>query len=133
MPPIAADGRPPQPTPLPPRPGTGQIPLPASIDNGEGALLQALRFGDTEGVGAALNNDLEAAALALRPDLARVLDIAHSAHALGVIVSGSGPTVAALARTERHARTIAATWTAEDAADHVWVAAGPTQGARIIG
>jgi 4-diphosphocytidyl-2-C-methyl-D-erythritol kinase len=41
---------------------------------------------------AALDNDLEAAALALRPDLEERLDALVGAGALGAAVSGSGPT-----------------------------------------
>ena len=40
----------------------------------------------------ALENDLEPAALALRPELAQVLDALREAGALGALVSGSGPT-----------------------------------------
>ncbi len=41
---------------------------------------------------AAVENDLQAAALSLRPDLASRLDALRAAGALGVAVSGSGPT-----------------------------------------
>jgi 4-diphosphocytidyl-2-C-methyl-D-erythritol kinase len=78
-----------------------------------------------------LHNDLQQAALSLRPELGRVLTIARDAGALGVVVSGSGPTVAALAKSRRHSRAIAAMWTAEDVVDHVWTATGPVGGARI--
>jgi 4-diphosphocytidyl-2-C-methyl-D-erythritol kinase len=96
------------------------------------ALMQALRAGDPTALGAALHNDLQEAALSLRPELARTLEIAREARALGVIVSGSGPTVAALARSRPHALAIAATWTAEDAADSVWTTTGPAHGARVV-
>ncbi|QAY64643.1 4-(cytidine 5'-diphospho)-2-C-methyl-D-erythritol kinase [Xylanimonas allomyrinae] len=94
------------------------------------ALMQALRAGDPTALGAALHNDLQEAALSLRPELARTLEIAHETGALGAIVSGSGPTVAALARSRQHALAIAATWTAEGAADTVWTTTGPAHGAR---
>jgi 4-diphosphocytidyl-2-C-methyl-D-erythritol kinase len=95
------------------------------------ALMQALRAGDAPALGAALHNDLQNAALSLRPRLAQVLQIARDAGALGAIVSGSGPTVAAVASSRRHARAIAALWTAEDVVDHVWTATGPAPGARV--
>ena len=44
-------------------------------------------------VGALLVNDLEPAALELRPELAQSLERLRAAGALGVAVSGSGPTV----------------------------------------
>ncbi|WP_069386665.1 4-(cytidine 5'-diphospho)-2-C-methyl-D-erythritol kinase [Cellulosimicrobium cellulans] len=96
------------------------------------ALMQALRAGDAVGLGRALHNDLEAPALALRPELERTLAVAREADALGAIVSGSGPTVAALARSRQHALTIAAAWTAADACDTVWCTTAPAAGARVV-
>ncbi len=98
----------------------------------EAPLMHALRAGDPHALGAALHNDLEAAALTLRPELERTLALAREGGALGVVVSGSGPTVAALARSRQHALAIAATWTAEGAADTVWCTTGPAQGARLL-
>ncbi|ANC32688.1 4-(cytidine 5'-diphospho)-2-C-methyl-D-erythritol kinase [Isoptericola dokdonensis] len=96
------------------------------------ALMQALRAGDPTALGLALHNDLQDAALDLRPDLARTVEIARHGGALGVVVSGSGPSVAALARSRQHALAIAATWTAESAADSVWCTTGPAAGARAL-
>ncbi|MDO8144016.1 4-(cytidine 5'-diphospho)-2-C-methyl-D-erythritol kinase [Isoptericola sp. 178] len=98
----------------------------------DNALMQALRAGDPSALGAALHNDLEPAALDLRPELERTLEIARNGGALGAMVSGSGPTVAALARSRQHALAIAATWTAEDAADSVWCTTAPAAGARVL-
>ncbi|PZR54411.1 4-(cytidine 5'-diphospho)-2-C-methyl-D-erythritol kinase [Xylanimonas oleitrophica] len=109
----------------------GQAP-PVGVED-DTALMQALRAGDPTALGAALHNDLQEAALSLRPDLRRTLDLAREAGALGALVSGSGPTVAALARSRQHALAIAATWTAEGAADTVWTATGPAHGARVVG
>ncbi|MCL1869275.1 MAG: 4-(cytidine 5'-diphospho)-2-C-methyl-D-erythritol kinase [Promicromonosporaceae bacterium] len=96
------------------------------------ALMQALRAGDPTALGAALHNDLQEAALSLRPELARALEIAGEANALGAIVSGSGPTVAALARSRQHALAVAARWTAEGATDSVWTTTAPAPGARVV-
>ncbi|GAB2456151.1 4-(cytidine 5'-diphospho)-2-C-methyl-D-erythritol kinase [Xylanimonas ulmi] len=104
---------------------------PVGLDD-DTALMQALRAGDPTALGAALHNDLQEAALSLRPELGRTLDIARETGALGAIVSGSGPTVAALARSRQHALAIAATWTAEGAADAVWTTTGPAGGARQL-
>ena len=58
----------------------------------------------------ALDNDLQPAALALRPELAQVLERLGESGALGTLVSGSGPTCFALfadrAQAEHSAREI---------------------------
>jgi len=72
------------------------------------AVLQALRTGDAEALGAALYNDLEVAAFHLRPSLADAKHAMLDAGALGAIVSGSGPTVMALASDRQDAQAIAA-------------------------
>ncbi|RPF19950.1 4-(cytidine 5'-diphospho)-2-C-methyl-D-erythritol kinase [Myceligenerans xiligouense] len=103
-------------------------------DPGDDAgLMTALRAGDPTALGEALHNDLQAAALDLRPELGRVLEIARDAGTLGALVSGSGPTVAALARSRRHALAIAAAWTSAGVVASVWTATGPAPGARITG
>lgn len=98
----------------------------------DGALLAALRAGDAEAVGRALHNDLQAASLVLAPHLGRTLEIAEEEGALGTLISGSGPTVAALARDLHHARAIAAAWNAAGVADSTHLADGPAHGARIV-
>jgi 4-diphosphocytidyl-2-C-methyl-D-erythritol kinase len=59
---------------------------------------------------AALENDLQPAAMALRPELGAVLDRLRSVGALGTLVSGSGPTCFGLfadrGRAERAARDV---------------------------
>jgi len=55
-----------------------------------------------------LANDLQAAALALRPDLEGALDALREAGALGALVSGSGPTCFGLFSAGEGARTAAA-------------------------
>jgi len=95
-------------------------------------LMQALRAGDPAALGVALRNDLEPAAIELAPELTETLAVAHDAGALGAIVSGSGPTVAALARGAKHALVIAAGLTAAGVADEVLCAVGPVAGARLL-
>ena len=56
----------------------------------------------------ALHNDLQAAALDLRPDLADLLERGEAAGALRGLVSGSGPTCVFLPRSADHARAVAA-------------------------
>ncbi|MDA8371397.1 MAG: 4-(cytidine 5'-diphospho)-2-C-methyl-D-erythritol kinase [Nocardiopsaceae bacterium] len=70
-------------------------------------LMAALAAGDAPRLGAALGNDLQRAALSLRPDLGATLDAGRTAGALGAIVSGSGPTCAFLAASEAKATAIA--------------------------
>ncbi len=72
------------------------------------AVLQALRACDPEALGAALHNDLEPAAFALRPDLAERKRLLLDAGAFGAVLSGSGPTMLGLAAGPAHAREIAA-------------------------
>jgi 4-diphosphocytidyl-2-C-methyl-D-erythritol kinase len=71
-------------------------------------VLQALRTGDVDLLGAALHNDLEVAALHLRPGLLDGRAALLGAGAVAAIVSGSGPTLLGLARDEEDAHRIAA-------------------------
>lgn len=71
------------------------------------AVLAALVGGDAEALGAALHNELQPAAFALRPHLAERRDDLLAAGALGVVVAGSGPTLLGLARDADHARRLA--------------------------
>ena len=95
-------------------------------------LMHALLSGEPEELGKNLSNDLAPAALALRPGLRLVLDIAAEYAALGAIVSGSGPTIAILARDEEHSLDIAVALTASGVVNNVARALGPVAGARII-
>jgi len=105
---------------------------PPPSDADDVPLMQALLAGDAAALGQALHNDLQAAALDLAPDLAEPLQVARNAGALGVVVSGSGPTVAALARNRQHALVVAAAFTAAGVADRVLTAIGPVPGARVV-
>jgi 4-diphosphocytidyl-2-C-methyl-D-erythritol kinase len=95
-------------------------------------LMMGLRAGDPAAVGARLWNDLGACAIRLAPHLSSTLEVAREAGALGAIVSGSGPTVAALGRSRQHALAIAAAISAADVADAVVVASGPAAGAAVV-
>ncbi len=95
-------------------------------------LMHALLSGEPEELGKNLSNDLAPAALSLRPGLRLVLDIAAEYAALGAIVSGSGPTIAILARDEEHSLDIAVALTASGVVNNVARALGPVAGARII-
>lgn len=95
-------------------------------------LMHALLSGEPEELGKTLSNDLAPAALSLRPGLRLVLDIAAEYAALGAIVSGSGPTIAILARDEEHSLDIAVALTVSGVVNNVARALGPVAGARII-
>ncbi|MGY1718117.1 4-(cytidine 5'-diphospho)-2-C-methyl-D-erythritol kinase [Blastococcus sp. SYSU DS0552] len=93
-------------------------------------VLAALRSGSTTELAAALVNDLQPAALALRPELRRALHAAEDAGARAALVSGSGPTVAALAADERSAVRLAAELAGVGAFRTVRAVTGPVPGAR---
>jgi 4-diphosphocytidyl-2-C-methyl-D-erythritol kinase len=95
-------------------------------------VLAALRQRDATVLAKALGNDLEAAALALRPELRTTLDAGISAGALAGLVSGSGPTCVFLCRDANHAASVAADLEDRDVCRAVGVAHGPVPGARLI-
>ena len=76
---------------------------------GGDAVLKAALGGDVRSLGAALANDLQAPVCARHPEIARVRDQLLEAGALGAVMSGSGPTVVALAQGRAHAEELAAT------------------------
>ena len=73
-----------------------------------GVLIAALETGDVELLGDAIFNDLQQGVVDHHPDAGDAIDAFAEAGALGAIVSGSGPTVAALARHIGHADSLAA-------------------------
>jgi 4-diphosphocytidyl-2-C-methyl-D-erythritol kinase len=91
-----------------------------------------LRAGDPAALGRALSNDLEDAALTLRPALRRTLAAGRELGALGAIVSGSGPTCAFLAKGPRHARDLAAALAGAGVCRTVALADGPAAGASLL-
>lgn len=94
-------------------------------------LLAALRAGDVVGVGGSLANDLQPAALSLQPGLAEVLEEGLTQGALGGIVSGSGPTLAFLARDREAAIDLSVALVASGAVRDVRAALGPVAGAQL--
>ncbi|WP_205739679.1 4-(cytidine 5'-diphospho)-2-C-methyl-D-erythritol kinase [Georgenia sp. SYP-B2076] len=104
--------------------------LPA-VDSGD-ELVGALLSADPLVLARHLHNDLEEAALELRPELGDVLAAADRAGALAALVSGSGPTVAALALDAVHATSVAGVMRAADVAAEILTVTGPVPGARVI-
>ena len=105
-----------------------ELPRAGAVD----ALASALLTGDPEQVAPHLANDLQAAAVALRPGLQDILDAGIHAGALNGIVSGSGPTCAFLCRDAAHAEQVAARLRAEKVADAIYTTYGPVAGAHLI-
>ncbi|GAA0636876.1 4-(cytidine 5'-diphospho)-2-C-methyl-D-erythritol kinase [Sporichthya brevicatena] len=105
-----------------------EVPDPAVDD----ALMAALRSGDAKALGAALSNDLQEAAVGLRPALAQTLGAAAELGALGAIVSGSGPTVAFLVRSPEAAIDVAVGLTAMGLCRDAKRAGGPVPGAKVL-
>ena len=70
-------------------------------------LLEALASGDVVEVAKLMHNDLEIAAVAMLPELADTLEAGRKAGSLRSMVSGSGPTIAHLAKNAIHAEQIA--------------------------
>ena len=97
------------------------------------ALTAALRAGDTHALAACLHNDLQVAALDLRPELARVIAVAEEAGALRAIVSGSGPTIAALVEDAGGAQRVSRALKASGLVAGVLRADAPVAGARVVG
>jgi 4-diphosphocytidyl-2-C-methyl-D-erythritol kinase len=96
-------------------------------------LMAALRAGDPLALGGELGNDLEPAALSLRPSLGLLIEDGLDAGALGAQVSGSGPTCVFLAKSRDHALDLAARLSGTGSARTVATASGPAAGARIVG
>jgi 4-diphosphocytidyl-2-C-methyl-D-erythritol kinase len=77
-----------------------------------------------------VRNDLQAAALSLRPDLRDALELGEQAGALAGMVSGSGPTLAFLAGDSESALELQVVLSAAGyQALHVH---GPVHGARLL-
>jgi 4-diphosphocytidyl-2-C-methyl-D-erythritol kinase len=109
-----------------------RVPAGDDLASGE-AVIAALRSGLPSAVAAALCNDLQAPALTLRPPLRQALRAARDAGAVGALVSGSGPTVAALAEDEEGAVRLAAVLSGAGVFRTVRAVRGPVPGARRVG
>jgi 4-diphosphocytidyl-2-C-methyl-D-erythritol kinase len=94
------------------------------------AVLLALSTGDPGILAGALHNDLEHAALDLRPDLADLLELGEGSGALRGLVSGSGPTCVFLAEDADAARAVAGRLSEQH--EVVLVTNGPVAGAHVV-
>jgi 4-diphosphocytidyl-2-C-methyl-D-erythritol kinase len=96
-------------------------------------VLEALASGDPRQLALLLGNDLQSAAVSLRPGLRRTLRAGVNAGALAGVVSGSGPTCAFLCADADSALRVAAELAGAGVCRTVRVAHGPVPGARVIG
>ena len=80
-----------------------QVPVPEHPT----ALIAALANAEVSEIAKHIHNDLESAALALKPELELTIAAAEKYGALRAFVSGSGPTVAALASSAEAAQELA--------------------------
>jgi 4-diphosphocytidyl-2-C-methyl-D-erythritol kinase len=95
-------------------------------------LMQGLRAGDAALVGAELSNDLQAAAISLRPSLRGTVEVGEEYGALGSVVSGSGPTVAFLVADAERALDLAVALSASGVCQQVHRVSGPAHGVRSV-
>ncbi|MFD4942481.1 4-(cytidine 5'-diphospho)-2-C-methyl-D-erythritol kinase [Streptomyces sp. NPDC058409] len=96
------------------------------------ALLDALRTGDATALAGALSNDLQPAALSLRPSLADTLAAGTEAGALAALVSGSGPTTAFLVADAESARKVAEALITSGTCRNARAAVSPAPGATVL-
>lgn len=95
-------------------------------------LLVALRRGEQDAVGALLHNDLQAAAVSMRPELDLLLAAGVDYGALGAMVSGSGPTCVFLARDAEHGLELAVGLSTTGLCRSARIATGPVAGSRVM-
>lgn len=94
-------------------------------------VAQALTSGDPQTLAAALHNDLQPAALELRPQLKELLRVGDE-EALAALISGSGPTVALLCEHREHAAEAKAAIRARFPSYEVIATRGPAAGATLL-
>lgn len=95
------------------------VQAPPAADMPPEQLLASLEAGDVAEVSRHIRNDLQATAIDLRPELGQLIDLAKKAGALAAMVSGSGPTVAALSSSRAAAERVALCWSLTPFCDQV--------------
>lgn len=96
------------------------------------AVLHALGQADPRELGPLLVNDLQPAAVSLRPALDEVLIYGRESGALGAVVSGSGPTCAFLVADEQAAADVVSALKMSGLVDDAVCAHGPVHGPRVV-
>ncbi|CAL9509446.1 4-diphosphocytidyl-2-C-methyl-D-erythritol kinase [Streptomyces sp. enrichment culture] len=105
---------------------------PAPAPEASPALLAALRDGDAYALAGALSNELQAAAISLRPSLEDVLEAGNAAGSLAGLVSGSGPTCAFLAPDAPTAARIATVLEGSGTCRAARATTSPAPGAGVL-
>ena len=95
-------------------------------------LLDALAKGDPTALATTLSNDLQPAALSLRPSLDGTLAVGLAAGALAGLVSGSGPTTAFLTVDGNSATTVSEALLASGTCRTTRVTTAPAPGATVV-
>jgi 4-diphosphocytidyl-2-C-methyl-D-erythritol kinase len=122
--------------------GTGSSAAGAPAPRPSPALIKALAEGNVGALARALDehghkhghaNDLQPAALFLRPALAGTLRAGRSAGSLADFVSGSGPTCVFLAEDAPAAQRIATALAASGSCSAARVARSPAEGPAVVG
>ena len=108
-----------------------EVGAPPRLDDPE-PVVAALAAGDPEQLAPLLGNELQPAALSMKPALRRVLRAGVEAGALAGIVSGSGPTCAFLCRSASSAVDVGTELSGAGVCRTVRVASGPVHGARLV-
>ncbi|HET9827343.1 MAG TPA: 4-(cytidine 5'-diphospho)-2-C-methyl-D-erythritol kinase [Nocardioidaceae bacterium] len=107
---------------------TGSALVEPQISSG---VVSALRDDDVVALGAALTNELQPAALRLRPELEGVLELGRTEGVHGAIVSGSGPSCLFLCADRADAVRVGEGLRSRGLGP-VSVAPGPVAGARVV-
>ena len=108
--------------------GEGEPPRVGQVE----PVIEALAAGEPRQLALLLGNDLQAAAVSLRPGLRRTLRAGVDVGALAGTVSGSGPTCAFLCADAEDALRVAAELSGAGVCRTVRVAHGPVPGAKVI-
>jgi 4-diphosphocytidyl-2-C-methyl-D-erythritol kinase len=108
-----------------------EVGAPPRIDDPE-PVVAALASGDPEQLAPLLGNELQPAALSMKPALRRVLRAGVEAGALAGIVSGSGPTCTFLCHSASSAVDVGTELSGAGVCRTVRVASGPVHGARVV-
>lgn len=95
-------------------------------------VAQALVSGKTHRLAQVLRNDLQPAALSLRPDLRKTIQVGKQAGAVAGIVSGSGPTIALLCEDAEQAEEVRTHVTLELPKTRGYVASTPAPGVQLL-
>lgn len=109
------------------------VPAGAPLDESANAgLYAALGAGDSVLLAQNLHNDLQIPAFDMAPDLLDTISLARELGSLAVLLSGSGPTIAALTRSAEDAAAIRDGLVSAGVCADALVASGSVRGAHLV-